>query len=60
MDEPENTAATSHSQEVQELTKLIRKLRWFGMDDEAVRLQTALDSLRIDGAKVPAGTPGAH
>ena len=38
----------SHSKEPQELAKLIRKLRWIGMDDEARRLQTALGSLPAD------------
>jgi len=34
-----------HDKEPQELVKLIHKLRWIGMDDEARRLQTALGSL---------------
>jgi len=37
-----------HNKEPQELAKLIRKLRWIGMDDEARRLQTALGSLPAD------------
>ena len=32
----------------QELAKLIRKLRWIGMDDEACQLQKALGSLPPD------------
>ena len=36
------------NKEPQELAKLIRKLRWIGMDDEARRLQTALGSLPAD------------
>ena len=37
-----------HDREPQELAKLIRKLRWIGMDDEARCLQTALGSLPAD------------
>jgi len=39
---------THHSKDPQELAKLIRKLRWIGMNDEARCLQTALGSLPAD------------
>ena len=37
----QNAAAADHS----ETAKLIRKLRWIGLDDEARCLQAALDAL---------------
>jgi hypothetical protein len=41
-------AVPEHHQQPQDLAKLIRKLRWIGMDEEACRLQTAVATLPAD------------
>ncbi|HWV53116.1 hypothetical protein [Pseudorhodoplanes sp.] len=40
-----------------ELTKLIRKLRWIGLEDEARQLQVVLDRFPQDQRAVLPGTP---
>jgi hypothetical protein len=40
--EQQNTLDTSARQQANELIKLIRKLRWMGMEEEAERAETAL------------------
>ncbi len=40
-----------------ELVKLIRKLRWIGLEDEARQLQTALDRFPADQRATLPGTP---
>ena len=40
--EQQNHPDTSARQQVNELIKLIRKLRWMGMEEEAKRAETAL------------------
>ncbi len=44
---PGKEAILAH-QQPQDLAKLIRKLRWIGMEDEACRLQRAVASLPPD------------
>jgi hypothetical protein len=41
----------------QDLARLIRKLRWIGMDDEACRLQTLVATLPADARCVMSGEP---
>jgi len=45
------------NQQPQDLAKLIRKLRWIGMDEEAHRLQTAIASLPADERGAVAAEP---
>lgn len=40
-----------------ELVKMIRKLRWIGLEDEANRLQTALKRFPPEERSVLPGTP---
>ncbi len=40
-----------------ELVKLIRKLRWIGLEDEARQLQTALNRFPPEERSVVSGTP---
>jgi hypothetical protein len=40
-----------------ELVKLIRKLRWIGLEDEARQLQVALDRFPADQRATLPGTP---
>jgi hypothetical protein len=40
-----------------ELTKLIRKLRWIGLEEEARQLQVVLDRFPPDQRAVLPGTP---
>jgi hypothetical protein len=40
-----------------ELIKLIRKLRWIGLEDEARQLQVALDRFPPDQRAILPGTP---
>lgn len=44
-DEPEVRTASATQLSPAELGKLIRKLRWIGMDDEAQRLQRVMRKL---------------
>ena len=46
---------TSERETARQLVKRIRKLRWMGMEDEAKRLQAALD--RIDHAECVLAAP---
>jgi hypothetical protein len=46
--------ATTAQNGSNELVKLIRKLRWIGMDDEAQRLQSELTRRHADGDSVVA------
>jgi hypothetical protein len=39
---PATSASLSHSADAYQCTKLIRKLRWIGLDEEASRLEQAL------------------
>ena len=48
MEQMPSTEAILQIQQSQDLAKLIRKLRWIGMDDEACRLQMAVASLPPD------------
>jgi hypothetical protein len=45
------------SQPPQDLARLIRKLRWIGMDDEACRLQTVVAALPADARGVISAEP---
>jgi len=40
-----NEAGSGHRNSPHELVKLIRKLRWIGLDDEARRLELAVSAL---------------
>jgi hypothetical protein len=40
-----------------ELVKLIRKLRWIGLEDEARQLQIALDRFPVEHRATLPGTP---
>jgi hypothetical protein len=40
-----NKAGSGHRNSPHELAKLIRKLRWIGLDDEARRLEQAVSTL---------------
>ena len=42
---PTNKAGSGHRDSPHELAKLIRKLRWIGLDDEARRLELAVSTL---------------
>jgi hypothetical protein len=42
----------------QEWAKLVRKLRWIGMEDEARRLELALSTLPAEERAVSADPPG--
>jgi hypothetical protein len=42
---PTNQAGCGHQDSPHELAKLIRKLRWIGLDDEARRLELAVSTL---------------
>ena len=44
---PENLGSSRHER-CNELAKLIRKLRWIGLEDEAQRLQRAIRSLPLE------------
>lgn len=46
--------ATAAQNGSNELVKLIRKLRWIGMDDEAAQLQSELTRRHADGDSVVA------
>ena len=48
------TDATAAQNGSNELVKLIRKLRWIGMDDEAQRLQSELTRRHADADSVVA------
>ncbi len=48
------TDATAAQNGSNELVKLIRKLRWIGMDDEAQRLQSELTRRHADSDSVVA------
>lgn len=52
---PENAAAHKASNE---LVKLIRKLRWMGMEEEAQGLQKELEQRRAKAADSVLATPG--
>ena len=56
MEQLRDNQSNSMNQQPQDWAKLIRKLRWIGMEDEACRLQTAICSLRPEErATVSAG-----
>ena len=46
MEQTWDKESSSMNEQPQEWAKLIRKLRWIGLEDEAFHLQTALSSLR--------------
>lgn len=46
-------------QRSQDLPKLIRKLRWIGMEEEAHRLETALASIPRDERSTVAAEPSS-
>ena len=46
-------------QQPQDVAKLIRKLRWIGMDEEAHRLQAAVASLPADERGAVAAEPSS-
>lgn len=48
MQQTHDIQSVSVNQQPKEWTKLIRKLRWIGMEDEACRLQMAVCSLPPD------------
>jgi hypothetical protein len=48
MDQAHEIRGVSANAKPQEWVKLIRKLRWIGMEDEACRLQMAVSSLPPD------------
>ena len=48
MEQALDSQAMSMNRQPREWAKLIRKLRWIGMEDEARRLQTAVSSLPPD------------
>jgi hypothetical protein len=45
METTQNAASVSSNAQPQEWAKLIRKLRWIGMEEEASRLQTVVCTL---------------
>ena len=48
MEQALNSEGMSMNRQSKEWAKLIRKLRWIGMEDEARRLQTIVSSLPAD------------
>lgn len=48
MERTHDTQPIPMNRQPQEWAKLIRKLRWIGMEDEATRLQMAVSSLPAD------------
>jgi hypothetical protein len=48
MGQADGNQSLSDKARLQDWAKLIRKLRWIGMEDEASRLQTAVSSLPPD------------
>ena len=48
MEQALNSQTMSMNRQPKEWTKLIRKLRWIGLEDEARRLQTVVSSLPPD------------
>jgi hypothetical protein len=45
MGQAQESQSLSEKAQLQDWAKMIRKLRWIGMEDEASRLQTAVSSL---------------
>jgi hypothetical protein len=56
--EKEQDGAVALSRQAREWAKLLRKLRWVGLDEEARRLESALSTLPPEQRSTTAELPG--